>query len=307
MPVFVCGTTGVQGGALARALIAEGTTVHSVTRDPSSAKTAEMTAVGVRFWPGDFDDRASLEPAIVGVSSVFLNFFSVFDDVGANLRQAELIMDVARAAGVEQVVYTSGLGADRPERTGDVWEPESLVGVMLRAKTDVEAAVRKAGFQYWTVLRPGVFATNFVAPNVGLQYPAFPATGVLETAYRADTRLPIVTPRTIGAFSAAAILDPAGFHAREIDYADEIRTPDQVVEALARVSGKPLRAVYQSDEEVENLKVGNPFVGGQIFTREVWRLVDMDEVPKVGVPLSTFEAFLEENREVAAATFSEVK
>ncbi|KAH7363404.1 hypothetical protein B0T11DRAFT_282557 [Plectosphaerella cucumerina] len=305
MPIFVCGTTGTQGGALARALIAKGTTVHSLTRDPSSAKTAEMKALGVRFWPGSFDDRPALEAAIAGTSSIFLNFFPDFNDFAANRRQAELIMSVARAAGVDQVVYTSGFGAHEPERMGPAWDPSSLVAVFLKSKADIEADVRAAGFRYYTILRPGVFATNFIAPNVR-QFGAFASTGVFDTAYRPDTKLPIITPATLGVFTAAAVLDPAGFHAKEIDYADEILTPEQIIAGLSRVSGKKLRTSYQTDVEIEATKAANPFVGGQVLTREIWRLVDWNKVRETGLPLSTFEAFLEEYRENVVATFAGV-
>jgi uncharacterized protein YbjT (DUF2867 family) len=301
--VFVCGTTGVQGGAVARALLAKGVAVHSVTRDASSARTKKMAALGVKFWPGDFDNKEALESAIAGTSSVFLNFFPDFTDLGANLRQAKLIMSVALAAGVEQVVYTSGLGVFKPERM-DCWDPQSLVAALLGSKVDIENAVRTSGFKYWAILRPGVFMTNFTAPAIR-QYGAFPQTGVLETAWKADTPLPLVSPRTIGAFSSAAILDPAGFHTQEIEYADEFVTPEDVIKKLSATSGKELKARYRSDEEVEQAKKKDPFVGGQLVTREIWKLIDMDRVHQLGVLLSTFDQFLEEYRADVVETFSQ--
>ncbi|KAH6669734.1 hypothetical protein F5X68DRAFT_216074 [Plectosphaerella plurivora] len=214
-------------------------------------------------------------------------------------------MSVARAAGVEQVIYTSGLGVYKPERMGADWDPSSLVAMFLTSKTDIEADVRASGFRYWTILRPGVFTTNYVAPGVS-QYGAFSSTGVLETAFRPDTRLPLITPKTMGVFTAAAVLDPATYHAQEIDYADEEVTPEQIVAGLARVSGKSLRTSYLTDEEIDKAKAANPFVGGQLLTRGIWKLVDWEKVRETGLPLSTFEAFLEEYKDDVVATYAGV-
>jgi uncharacterized protein YbjT (DUF2867 family) len=262
-----------------------------------------MAALGVKFWPGNFDDREALESAIAGTSSVFLNFFPDFTDPGANLRQAKLIMSVALAAGVEQVVYTSGLGVFQPERM-DCWDPQSPVAAFLGSKADIEAAVRTSGFKHWTILRPGVFMTNFTEPAIR-QYGAFAQTGVLETAWKSDTPLPLVSPRTIGAFSSAAILEPAGFHAKQIDYADEFATPEDVVKKLSATIGKVLKARYRSEQEIEQVKEQDLFVGGQVISREIWKLIDMDRVHQLGIPLSTFDAFLEEYQADVVETFSQ--
>ncbi|KAM5341191.1 hypothetical protein ACJ41O_015300 [Fusarium nematophilum] len=302
--VFVCGTTGTQGGALARFLIAKGATVHSLTRDASSDRAKEIAALGVKLWHGDFDNEEALKSAIEGTSSIFLNFFPSFTDVGANLRQAKLIMSIALAAGAKQAVYTSGLGAYKPECM-DGWDPESLVAGFLGSKTDIEDAVRTAGFKHWTILRPGAFMTNFLEPYIS-QYGEFPRTGILETAYREDTILPLVSPKTIGAYSGAAILDPPAFHAKEIDYADELITPEELVRKLSAASGKELKTRYQSDEVVERTRKANPFVGGQVLTREIYKLIDMEQVRQQGIPLSTFDQFLDENKDAAVETFSQV-
>ncbi|CAA7270754.1 unnamed protein product [Cyclocybe aegerita] len=301
--VFVCGATGVQGGALARDLISKGVTVHALTRDLTSAKTQDLSSLGVKFWPGNFDNEEALKSAIAGCTSIFLNFYPDLTDMSTNLRQAKLIMSVALAAGVQHVVYTSGLGAKGPERM-DGWDPKSIVAPVLGSKRDIEQAVQTAGFKYWTILRPGMFMVNFIAPYVA-QHGDFSRTGVLASALKEDTPIPVVSPETIGAFSSAAILDAERFHGREIDYADEVLTPEVILQKLSNASGKTLKSHYYTDEEIDEAKSTNPFVDGQLITRELWKCIDMEEAKNQGVPLSTFDKFLEKEKARVVETYAQ--
>ncbi|KAH7109957.1 hypothetical protein EDB81DRAFT_894967 [Dactylonectria macrodidyma] len=143
----------------------------------------------------------------------------------------------------------------------------------------------------------------FLDPYIS-QYGEFSRTGILDTAYRGDTILPLVSPKTIGPFSGAPILNPPAFHAKEIYYSDELLTPEELGRKLSTASGKELKTNYQSDEVVERTRKENPFVGGQVLTREIYKLIDMDQVHKQGIPLSTFDQFLDEHKAAAVETFS---
>ncbi|KAK4120581.1 hypothetical protein N657DRAFT_674237 [Parathielavia appendiculata] len=198
--VFVCGTTGIQGGATARALLTKGVSVHSVTRNASSARTKEITAFGVKFWPGDFDSEEALKSAIAGTSSIFLNFFPDFTDMGANLRQAKLIMLIALR--------------QEPSR----WS--------------TQAASALSNPSQWAILRPGVFNSNLIAPGIA-QYDEFARTGVLETAWNEDAMYHGAA-RNHRRLQQLGDPDPAGFHAKEIDYADELATPEDVRKKLVQ-------------------------------------------------------------------------
>ncbi len=300
--VFVCGVTGVQGGATARALLSQGAQVHSVTRNPSSASSKEFEALGVKFWPGNFDDEAALKAAINRCSSIYLNFYPDFTDLSANLRQAKLIMSIALASGAKHVVYTSVLGTNDPESV-TAWDPKSLVAGVHMSKVSIEAAVRAAGFESWTILRPAVFMTNYLAPVIDM-YGDFARTGTWKTALREDTQIPLIAPVTMGAFGAAALLNPEKYQGREIGYADQLLSPRQVVEELSRAGGKKLDIYFYTEEEVDSLKSVNPFVGGELITRRVVRFVDIEKVQAEGIPLTSFREFLEGEKTRAVATFA---
>ena len=62
MKIAVTGTTGTQGGAVARLLTERGHEVRRVTRNPKHPNDVH----------GDFDNPASLEQAFAGVDGLFL-------------------------------------------------------------------------------------------------------------------------------------------------------------------------------------------------------------------------------------------
>jgi uncharacterized protein YbjT (DUF2867 family) len=70
-PILVTGATGKQGGATARRLLADGRPVRALVRDPAAPAAAELAAAGAELVCGDFDDLASLPPALDGVGAVF--------------------------------------------------------------------------------------------------------------------------------------------------------------------------------------------------------------------------------------------
>ena len=244
----------------------------------------------------------SLESAITGTSSVFLNLVPVMTDMSASQRQAELIISVALAAGVEQFIYTSGLGAYKPERMS-TWDPEAIIAKFLGHKADIEATVRNAGFKSWTIIRPGVLMTNYTSSKVkGMG--DFTTTGLLETAHREVNPMPLLSPKTLGAFISAAMLDPVGFHTKEIDLADEKLSNTDIVKKLAETSGKELRVRYRTDEEIE----ANPgiMMTAQVATRDIGKLVDLDELKAFGFPVITFDEFLGENKAIVEEIFAKV-
>jgi uncharacterized protein YbjT (DUF2867 family) len=59
-PVLVTAATGNQGGATARALLANGSTVRVLVRNPEAPNAKALAAAGAQVVVGDLDDLASL-------------------------------------------------------------------------------------------------------------------------------------------------------------------------------------------------------------------------------------------------------
>src|SRR5918992_1513744 len=109
--IAVVGSTGAQGGGLARAILADpngGFAVRAVTRDPNKDKAKALAATGAEVVKADLDDVESLKKAFAGAHGVYAvtNFWEHFS-AEKEKAQAKNIADAARAAGVEHVIWST--------------------------------------------------------------------------------------------------------------------------------------------------------------------------------------------------------
>jgi uncharacterized protein YbjT (DUF2867 family) len=150
--IFVVGATGIVGGAVARHLLTLNWRVHATTRDPDSEASKALQAQGVKLFKGTWDDEEPLSTAIAGCSTLFLNPYHYPFDAGEEVRWSNLILTTAKAAGVTQVVLASIFGTQHPEK---MRYQDPLITQVLASKGRVEDLVHAAGFDFWTILRPG--------------------------------------------------------------------------------------------------------------------------------------------------------
>jgi len=140
LTVLVTGATGFIGRRLAPALVEAGHDVRAMTRRPE-AYDAAGHAVG-----GDVFDPASLSEPLAGVD-VAIYLVHSLDDPDFERKDADAARAFAAAAadaGVSQIVYLGGLGAD-----DDDLSPH------LRSRREVEALLGSTGVPV-TALRAGI-------------------------------------------------------------------------------------------------------------------------------------------------------
>jgi uncharacterized protein YbjT (DUF2867 family) len=138
--VLVTGATGFIGRRLLPELVERGMTVRAMTRRPE-AYDGPGEPVGA-----DVNDADSLTDALKGVD-VAIYLVHSLDDPDFERKDAEAARTFGRAAaeaGVEQIVYMGGLGADN----------ENL-SPHLRSRREVEALLGEAGVPV-TVLRAAI-------------------------------------------------------------------------------------------------------------------------------------------------------
>ncbi|KXG50108.1 uncharacterized protein PGRI_060750 [Penicillium griseofulvum] len=288
--VFVCGATGTQGGALIDHLLKSNIKIHAITRTPDSPAAQRLQKLGVSISEGDFDNDESVKPNMANCNSLFLNLMPKLTDLNSSLEQARHLLKLAKELGIKQVIYTSGVTANDPSKN-KYWDPKNIISQMMLNKQAIENEIRNAGFESWTILRPGNFMSNFLFP-MNQMYPGLVATGTFTTALTSETVLPMVDPNDIGQFAAAAILEPVRFHQQEIEIASEFMGGEELMRALSRATGKEFKAVFLSDEEIEKQRAVNPFIAGQFMMRDMSSFVDLEKVKAWGIPLGTFEQFL---------------
>lgn len=107
--VAVIGATGAQGGATVKSLLSNGVyAVRAITRDPDSAKSKALKALGAEVVKADVTDLESLKAAFKGAHGAF--FVSTADFGGPpepEMKQIQNMADAAKASGVKHVVNSS--------------------------------------------------------------------------------------------------------------------------------------------------------------------------------------------------------
>lgn len=159
--IFVVGATGTTGGAVARLAIERKWNVHATTRNISSPEAQALSSLGVKVLQGDWDDKTTLKEAMTGCTYLFLNFFPDLQDLSHERKQAQGILQIAKEVGVKRAVYSGGfLMGDISSLSEKHQEAvkNSLVTPILDSKANIEKDVANAGFESWTVLRPGWFS-----------------------------------------------------------------------------------------------------------------------------------------------------
>ena len=140
MTILVTGATGTIGRNVVDQLVRRGAPVRALVRNPEAARLP----AGVDVVQGALLDVDALRRAFDGVSTLFLLNAVVPDE----FTQALVALNVARAAGVERVVYLSVIHSD------------AYVNVPhFAGKFGVERMLERMGFAA-TILRPAYFMGN---------------------------------------------------------------------------------------------------------------------------------------------------
>ena len=197
-----------------------------VTRRPG--ELSELAARGAEVRFGDFDAPESLAAAFAGASRMLM--ISTWD-IGRRLEQHGAAVDAAVAAGVERIVYTSGLNST-PANPAFVAEEHG----------GSDDLVRESGVD-WTILGMGLYA-EFRVP--------FGVSAVATGSYRhnAGDGVTAYVSRSDCAAVAAGTLVQDGH--RNVVYdvtGPELHTQAEVAALISEVTGRPIEVVEVSDEE----------------------------------------------------------
>ena len=153
MRALVTGATGFVGAAVARALIRDGWSVRALAREGSDRRN--LTSLPVETVVGDLADAASLGAAVEGCQALFhvaadYRLWTREPDqlYRTNVEGTRNILEAARRAGVQRVVYTSSVacvGLPPDGSDGNEATPVGLadmIGHYKRSKFLAEQLVR---------------------------------------------------------------------------------------------------------------------------------------------------------------------
>jgi dihydroflavonol-4-reductase len=154
MTTLVTGAAGFLGSHVARQLVARGEDVRVLMRVSSTNRA--IADLSLEYVTGDLRDPASLDRAMKGVKRVFhvaadyrlwaRRSREIYD---SNVGGTKNLLEAAKRAGIEQLIYTSTvatIAVDRPQLPNEFTEAklEEMVGHYKRSKWMAEQEVLKA-------------------------------------------------------------------------------------------------------------------------------------------------------------------
>lgn len=174
--ILLTGATGTVGSELVKQLQEAGVPFRALLRSPEKGQGWK----GAEVVKGDLSDLASVNAAMKGITTLFLLTM-------ADPATEEAVISAAKAAGVKKVVKISAMGAS----------PDSPI-TLARGHARAERFLTESGLRF-VVLRPGMFAQNFLNQTEGLK-----KTGRYFGAYGTGRIAPI-DARDIAAVALVAL------------------------------------------------------------------------------------------------------
>ena len=221
----ITGVTGKVGGAVARALLADGQSVRAVVRNPDKGQVWKDRGCEVAL--ATIEDGASLSVAFQRAEAVFVLVPPNFDpspEFSEAREIAKALHSALAAARPKRVIYLSTIGAQAREMN------------LLTQHSIIEKAIGDLPIPI-TFLRPAWFMEN-------CRWDVAPAreTGVVPSFLQPlDKPVPMVATADIGKLAAGLLQEKWEGH-RVIELEGPTRvTPNQIATTLAKLLGKPVR------------------------------------------------------------------
>ncbi|MFB2835125.1 SDR family oxidoreductase [Floridanema evergladense] len=152
MSLLIVGATGTLGRQIARRALDEGHQVRCLVR--SSKRAAFLKEWGAQLVPGDLCDRASLPPALEGVTAI-IDAATARPTDSLSIKQVDWqgkvsLIQAAKAAGVERFIFFSILDAEKYPQVP-----------LMEIKRCTEQFLAESGLNY-TILRPCGFMQGLI-------------------------------------------------------------------------------------------------------------------------------------------------
>lgn len=163
-----------------------------------------------------------------------------------------------------------------------------------------EDAVRKAGFPYYSIMRPGFYSTCYNEPLVHLHFPHLPKQRRFVVAMNPETRVPHVNTEDLGKIYAAALTRPGDFNRKELNIGYENLTIQEVADMISGAIGFNVPVHYMTEEELQMPEFQRVPNGMELMFNEFGQEVtqqEVDELRSLGIQEGTFAKYLEKNED----------
>jgi uncharacterized protein YbjT (DUF2867 family) len=240
--IAVVGATGVQGGGLARAILADapgGFAARALTRKPDSDKARALAAQGAAVVAADLDDVESLKRAFAGAYGAFCvtNYWELFSPE-KELAQAGHMAQAAKAAGLKHVIWSTLEDTRKWVPLSDNRMP-TLMGKYkvphFDAKGEADDLFVKVGLPV-TLLITSFYWDNLVYFGMG---PKKGADGKLAITFPMDDKkLPGIAAEDIGKCAYGIFKRSSEFIGKKVGISGEQLTGAEIAAAMSLALGK---------------------------------------------------------------------
>jgi uncharacterized protein YbjT (DUF2867 family) len=249
--ILITGATGQVGREAVNALVAAGTPVRALVRNP----TGYPGLRGAQVVQGDFEDDASLARALDGISAMLLAGRDSPEMVGQHQR----VLAYARRAEVQHIVKLSAIGASL----------DSPVALM-REHHSIDEQIR-IGPAKWTLIKPHLYMQNLLRAADVIR-----RNGWLAAPMR-HNRFPFVDTRDVGAVAAIVLGNPAAHVSQVYALTGSVaHSYYEVAAALTAIAGRAVtyEPVLPEVYEARLLEAGMPS----------WRAFDLAHISSAYSP-----------------------
>jgi uncharacterized protein YbjT (DUF2867 family) len=263
--IAVTGATGQQGGAVAKILLSRGWQVRALTRDTGKTSAQALAQLGAELVQGDLDNPREMAAAFEGAYGVFSVQNYWLQNVGfdGEVRQGKDVADIAQAADVQHLVYSSVGAAHR-----------GMGQKHFESKYLVEQHIQAIGIPY-TILRPVAFMENALWNKEKILEGTYPSWGLPP-----QKTVQTISVQDIAAFAALALENPELYLGKTLEVAGDELTESQMAEKFAQAIGRPVKVempeMPENSVPDEEQLASYRFFTGEAYTADISALRQMN-------------------------------
>ncbi len=304
--IAVVGATGMQGGGLVRAILADpasGFTVRALTRNVNSNEAKELARQGAEVVTADVHDVESLKRAFAGAYGAFcVTFFWAHMSPEKESAEARAMATAAKAAGVQHVIWSTLEDTRRWIPLTDNRMP-TLMGKYKVPHFDVKGEsdrlFKDLGVPT-TYLLTSFYWDNLIHFGMG---PKKGSDGTLEfTLPMGEAKLPGIAAEDIGKCALGLLKKRDTYLGRTVGVAGEHLTGTQMAAILTKALGQEVRYNSVSPEVYRTFgfpgadDLGNMFQFKRDFAAAFCSARDPAVARTLNPALQTFAQWLEANK-----------
>ena len=304
--IAVLGSTGSQGGAVCRAILADasgGFACRAITRDPGKDKARALASQGAEVVAADIDDVESLKKAFAGAHGVYAvtNFWEHFS-AEKEKAQGKNIADAARTAGVKHVIWST------LEDTRKQMAPDDKRMPFLQEKYRVPHFDAKAEADAYFADLPVTFLlTTFYWDNLyffGIA-PKKGEDGNYSWAFpMGDKKLAGIAAEDIGKIAYAIFKAGEKYVGQSVGIYSEALTIDEMGQKLSKALGlPPIHYHAAGADEYRGYgfpgadEMGNMFQYYRDFDDAFFAIRDVELARSLNPSMQTFDQFIDAHKD----------